>query len=233
MPDINWAAALGAGAVGAVLALFELGQTFRRNLLKSLSCVWGWLVVLVNFGTAALTCILVTTFGPQGKPWVTTIVVGLTFPAVLRSRLTLYRQTASRDAAATELSLSLERFYKGLQEICYRETNIVLAADRNDLANALVQAYGEAELAKMLRDMFAASPIASERTDNVRRLEQILRRKRREPAAVHGHLALLLIDTFPPARVRKMVKEAKTRGAQAPVPLQGDLAVATDDGAIA
>jgi len=233
MLDSSIAAALGAGAVGAVLALFEIGQTFKRNLLKALSCRWGWLLVLVNFVTAAITCVLVTKLGPQNKPWLTVIAVGLTFPAVLRSRLTLYRQAAaSRDAAATEVSVSLERFYKTLQETCYQETNIVLAAERHDQRTALVQAYSEAELARMLRDMFEAAPIAQERAGNTKRLDEILRRKRKEPAAVHGRLALLLIDTFPPARVRKMVKEGKLRSAPVEITSPNTLVIATDDGSV-
>lgn len=207
MPQINFAAALCAGAVGSILALFELGQTFRRNLLKALRCRWGWLVIAVNFVTAALTFILVSAVSPQGKPWLTTIAVGLTFPAVLRSRITLYRQAVRRDAAATELSVSMERFYKFLQETCYNETNIVLAAERHDLAKLLVQRYPEIQLQQELRDMYEASPIPEQRAANLKRLDEILKRKRKEPAGVHLALALLVIDTFPPTRVRKMVKQ--------------------------
>lgn len=71
-----------------------------------------------------------------------------------------------------------------------------------------MQKYAEAQLQQELKDMYEASPIPERKAANLKRLDEILKRRKREPGTVHLALALLVIETFPGARIKRMVKQS-------------------------
>ena len=113
-----------AALAGAALAFFELLKTFQRNTGKALRNRWGLTLLGINaLAAMAVYFVIHYVFKFDAGLW-TALVVGITFPLILRSRFTLYRQAGAKDEPGlTELSLKLDDFYQTLQFSCYREVN--------------------------------------------------------------------------------------------------------------
>jgi len=144
-------------------------------------------------------------FGFDAGIW-TALVVGITFPLVIRSRFIFYRQPVDKDAAGlTEFSLKVDEFYQTLQDLCYSEVNTRLAEERKALAEALKDKFTAKQLEKELRDLIAAEPMQAKRTEHEEKLAGILAEYDEAVRREHA-LALLLIDISTPQKIREMIR---------------------------
>ena len=125
---------LVAGGFGLVLALAEIFLAFGADSWKALHNRWSWRIVLANILTATIVCAVVLfLIRPTGPRLLTAVVVGLTFPTILRTRFTWFAgQVAllSAESAAKEFSLGLDRVYRQWLEICYEKVSFILANER-------------------------------------------------------------------------------------------------------
>ena len=206
MPTLQFAAPFVVAALaGAALAFFELLKTFQRTIGSALRNRWG----LALLGINALSAIGVFTvfryvFGFDAGIW-TALVVGITFPLVIRSRFTFYRQPGEKDATGlTEVSLKIDEFYQTLQDWCYTEVNALLAGERKALAEELKARFTAKQLEKELRELIDAEVMPAKRKEHQKKLGVILdeyQDSRRQHA-----LALLLIDISTPRKIREMIR---------------------------
>jgi hypothetical protein len=186
---------LVAALAGAALAFLELLQTFQRNIGSALRSRWGVTLLAIN----SISAVLVYAFVRYGLGlnvglW-TALMVGVTFPLILRSRFTLYRQTGKKDEPGlTEFSLKLDEFYQTLQEWCYTEANALLAEELEARAAAIKKRFSPKELEDKLCNRIEAEPMSARRQEHNRRLQDILEKHKDDLKRRHHALALLLID---------------------------------------
>lgn len=196
---------LVAALAGAALTFFELLKTFQRAVGSALRSRWG----LALLGLNALSAILVYAFvryalNVDAGLW-TALAVGLTFPVLLRSRFTLYRQTGKKDDPdLTEISLKLDEFYQTLQDWCYTEVNAWLAAERYTQAEAIKEKYTVRQLEQRLSDLIASEPMPAKRDEHEARLQSILTAYKDDPHRRHHELAVLYIDISTPQEIHKL-----------------------------
>ena len=195
-----------AALAGAALAFFELLKTFQRTIGSALRSRWGLALLGINALSAiGVYAVVRYVFGLEAGIW-TALVVGITFPLVIRSRFTFYRQPGEKDAAnLTEFSLKIDEFYQTLQDWCYTEVNTLLAEERKALAEEIKGKFTAKQLEKELRDLIAAEPMPAKRTEHEGKLDVILTEYQEAARREHA-LALLLIDLSTPQKIRETIR---------------------------
>jgi len=200
-----------AALAGIVLALLELLKVFQRNINCVLRNRWGWALMGLN----ALSAIVVYAIIRHGLNfnagfW-TAVVVGVTFPVIIRSRFTFYRQAGEKDSPGlTELSLKLDEVYQALQDWCYTEVNAALAEQRQALAESIRNKLSAKELENQLYDLIASEPMPSKQVEHGRKLESILGQYPDRVRRKHA-LALFLIEVSTPQKIRRLVRTRTRR----------------------
>jgi len=182
-----------AALAGAALAFFELLRTFQRNIGRALSSRWGLVLLSLNaLSAVGVYAIVRYVFKFDAGIW-TALVVGVTFPVVIRSRFTFYRQPGEKETAnLTEFSLKVDEFYQTLQGWCLDEVNTLLAEQRKALAEAIKKKLSVKQLEKELRDLIASGVMPEKRLEQEKKLDEILQTQ--DNARREQLLALLLID---------------------------------------
>jgi hypothetical protein len=118
LPDnLMWYAI--CGLCGMALALYELYQTFENSLGKFWFSLASGLVVVLNIA-AAITVYAVTheQFGLSGA--VGAIVIGLTFPAILRSRISFTLPARDGGDKDGNIAIPIDQWYRNLQGNCHQ-----------------------------------------------------------------------------------------------------------------
>jgi hypothetical protein len=182
-----------AALAGAALAFFELLTTFQRNIGRALKSRWGLVLLGLNaLSAVGVYAIVRYVFKFDAGIW-TALVVGVTFPVVIRSRFTFYRQPGEKETAdLTEFSLKVDEFYQTLQGWCLNEVNTLLAEQRKALAEAIKNKFSVKQLEKELRDLIASGVMPEKRQEQEKKLDEILQTQ--DNARREQLLALLLID---------------------------------------
>lgn len=195
-----------AALAGAVLAFFELVKTFQRNIGSALRSKWGLALLGINALSAITVFVIVRyVFDFNAGLW-TALVVGITFPVIIRSRFTFYRQPGEKGTPSlAEFSLKVDEFYQTLQDWCYNEVNTLLAEERKALAEAVKNRFTAKQLEKELRDLIAAEPMPARRQEHEGRLNGVLAQYQDGTRREHA-LALLLIDLSTPQRIRQLIR---------------------------
>lgn len=205
MNPLDIAALFVAALAGAALAFFELLTTFQRNIGRALSSRWGLVLVGLNaLSAVGVYAIVRYVFKFDAGIW-TALVVGVTFPVVIRSRFTFYRQPGEKETAnLTEFSLKVDEFYQALQGFCLNEVNTRLAEQRKALAETIKNRFTVKQLEKELRDLIASGVMPEKRQEQEKKLDEILQiqnNARREQL-----LALFLIDLSTPDGIRRLLR---------------------------
>jgi hypothetical protein len=205
MNPLDIAALFVAALAGAALAFFELLTTFQRNIGRALSSRWGLVLVGLNaLSAVGVYAIVRYVFKFDAGIW-TALVVGVTFPVVIRSRFTFYRQPGEKETAnLTEFSLKVDEFYQALQGFCLNEVNTRLAEQRKALAETIKNRFTVKQLEKELRDLIASGVMPEKRQEQDKKLDEILQiqnNARREQL-----LALFLIDLSTPDGIRRLLR---------------------------
>jgi hypothetical protein len=195
---------LVAALAGAVLAFFELLRTFQRNIGRAMQSRWGLVLVGLNaLSAVGVYAIVRYVFKFDAGIW-TALVVGITFPVVIRSRFTFYRQPGDKATAdLTEFSLKVDEFYQTLQGFCLNEVNTLLAEQRKALAEAIKNKFTVKQLEKELRDLIASEVMQDRQQEHDKKLNEILQVQ--DNARREQLLALLLIDLSTPKKLRELI----------------------------
>ncbi len=194
-----------AALAGAALAFFELLRTFQRNIGRALSSRWGLVLLGLNaFSAVGVYAIVRYVFKFDAGIW-TALVVGVTFPVVIRSRFTFYRQPGEKETAnLTEFSLKVDEFYQTLQGWCLNEVNTLLAEQRKAQAEAIKNKFSVKQLEKELRDLIASGVMPEKRQEQEKKLDEILQTQ--DSARREQLLALLLIDLSTDESLRHLTR---------------------------
>lgn len=211
---------LVAGAAGILLALFELYQAFQRDVGAALLNRWAWLLLFLNAAAATVSYAVVGWIQPElAGSFGTAFLVGITFPAVVRSRFTFYRNP--REAAngqLSEISLPFDQMYTTIQNGCLEEVNLSLADQRSTWARVI--ALSDYDIARSLEELIQAGKLPDLRAEHEKKLASIQAKYETDPAKLRHMLALLLIDLMPRRRIRALVRqhaESPAPAAVAPV----------------
>ena len=198
-----------AALAGAALAFFELLKTFQRNIGSALRNRWGLTLLVVNAGFPLVVYAIVRyVFNVDDGIWMA-ILIGFTFPVILRSRFTLYRQVGKKeDPGLAEFSLKLDQAYQSLQDLCYYEVNAVLAEELDALADAINKKLSPKELETKIRNPIDAERMPATRQEHEQRLQDILEKHKDDPRRRHHALALFLVDISTPRGIHSLL--AKT-----------------------
>lgn len=175
------------------LTTFELFKIFGRDIGRALRNRFALSLGLLNVAAAVVVWLVIHSLFHVQPTFLSAAVTGLTFPALLRSRFTLYRSLGPAEAGEVdELSLKMDEIYHALQQALYREVNLHLAAARLALSQRLRQAFGADEMAEYLAEFIAAERMENERLIHQGQLEGILAIP--DQATRHRQLAYLLLD---------------------------------------
>jgi hypothetical protein len=204
--------ALAAGA-GTTLALMELLRSFDRGIGEALRNRWAWALLGLNALVACAVYAIVDLLTADGtNPIILALIVGSTFPAILRSRFTFYRNPGDGGAnSPSELSLPIDKFYTTIQDRCYTEVNIELASQRNGWATRI--ADSDFDLVRFLPNVIQAGTLVDRRAEYERKYSEIREKYLDQPERQRHLLALLYIDIMPRGEVRKRLRQIEKAAA--------------------
>ncbi|MEW5987773.1 MAG: hypothetical protein AB1791_14155 [Chloroflexota bacterium] len=195
------------GLAGATLAVLELFQTFDKWLGRYWTNRYVLALIVLNVVTAAAVfAFLRYALGVENSLWLA-LVTGLTFPAILRSRFTLYRppgQGGNRPGR-DDLALTLDAWYSNLQNRCYEEVNAQIAVRRAEVVARLRRCLTEEQLAEHLSDHVAAGLLPEARQLQQSQLAEI----QSLPLAAdrERRLAILALELLPDKHVRRLLEK--------------------------
>ena len=158
--------------VPLVVVLGELMKTFGRETAAACSSRWSWALIGVNVVVAGVTFVLVVT-GLHMKPSVAlAVTVGLTYPVLIRSRLTLLRQIGPSDSPdLSAWCLKVDEWYTSLQSKCYWGIDDDVAPLRCAKVRRLEKKYDTDELKEMLKNLRFGSRIPGKQAQ----IDEVLR----------------------------------------------------------
>jgi hypothetical protein len=192
--------------VSLFLSLYEIFKTFGRDFGRSLGRRYALLLIVLNVGTALVVWWIIHGLLAVEPTFPSTLVTGLTFPALLRSRFTLYRSIVPGQADETsELSLKMDEIYQSIQVALVGEVNLNLAGERVAISKQLRQTFTADEMAGHLGDFIASEPVASEREKHQAQLDAILAIQ--DADKKHLQLANLLIALKDRAELKRALRD--------------------------
>lgn len=188
-----------------VLSAYELFKIFGRDFGRALGNRFALLVGFLNVTAAVVVWLVVHNLIGVQPSFVSALVTGLTFPALLRSRFTLYRTIGPAEASEVdELSLKMDEIYHTLQRVLYREVNLQLTNARLELSQHIRQTFTAHELAEYLADFIAHERLPDEQRKHQRQLDEI--RAIAESKTRHRQLANLLLDLKTAAEIKAVIR---------------------------
>ncbi len=204
-------------SVGAVVLLsflltsYELFKIFQRDFGRTLRNRHAFILFLLNI-VAALAVWGFLHYLLAVQPTVlTTLVTGLTFPALLRSRFTVYRTIAAatsdgeQKSAMDEISFKMDEMYRNLQSALYKEIDLELARERAVLNKQLREVFTAAQIAERLGDIISNITIDADRERWQEKLTNI--QNIADEAKRHAQLANLLIQLSDRRELQRAIRE--------------------------
>lgn len=133
-----------------VFVLLELLKTFKSDLGIAFRTKWGWLLISINLAVALGVYLAIIFAHRPLAGFSTAIIVGLTYPVLLRSRFTYFRQVGLHDDHnLTTLCLKIDEVYIALQAECLDAVDDMISAIRVHRARKLATRYSEVRLQKL------------------------------------------------------------------------------------
>lgn len=193
------------GLAGATLAVLELFQTFGKWIGRYWANRYVLALVVLNMvAAAAVFAFLRYVLQVESSLWLA-VVTGLTFPAILRSRFTLYRPPGQNGLPGEgDLALTLDAWYGNLQNRCYEEVNAQIAVARAEMIARLRRCLTEAQLVEHLSDHIAAGLLAESRQLRQNQLAEI--QVLPQSADRERRLAVLALELLPERRVKQLLR---------------------------
>lgn len=209
---LTWYTSLGAVALlSLLLTSYELFKIFQRDFGRTLRNRYALILFLLNIGTALLVWWFVHYLLSVQPTVLTTLVTGLTFPALLRSRFTVYRTIAPSTSdgegksAVDEISLKMDEMYRSLQSAFYKEIDLELARERAALNKQLREAFPAAQIAERLEDIINNITIDADRERLQEKLTNI--QNIADETKRHAQLANLLIQLSGRDELKRAIRE--------------------------
>ena len=194
-----------------LLTGYELYQIFRRDFGRTLGNRHALFLFLLNIGMALIVWWFIHGLLAVQPTILTTLATGLTFPALLRSRFTLYRTIPTADGAAgqtgavDEVSLKMDEMYRGLQSAFYKEIDLRLARERLLLSRQLRETFTAEQLDDHLAGVIGQITIEEDRARLEAKLDAI--RAITDDRKRHDQLANLLIHVTDRAELRRAIRD--------------------------
>ncbi|HEY4688765.1 MAG TPA: hypothetical protein VIK33_05595 [Anaerolineae bacterium] len=196
------------GGLGALLAIVELFQAFGKWIGRH----WGnryvlALIVLNILSAVGVYAFLRFVLGVENGLW-QAVVTGVTFPTILRSHFTFYRPVSKTGAAIDtgSLSVTLDGWYRRLQNRCYDEVNSQIASDRSQMLKRIRDCLSEKQIVEALSDHIASELLGEQRKEHAAELQRIQSLKPDERKRL---LAVMMIDLMPEPGVKQLLKGCK------------------------
>ena len=189
-----------------VLALTELVSTFQHSLGDVLGSLWAWILMLLNVVSALILYVLAQLIFGVPNNLVTALVVGFSFPVILRSPLTYFKASPSQEGQFNEKAFrAISDFYEAILSHCRREADIAQADRRAGRAERLAEKYDPDFLESQARH----------RIDALRdeALQKELRQDLEEALKVEGEmdrkmaLALVLMEVSPQESIDRLLAD--------------------------
>jgi hypothetical protein len=209
---LTWYTSLGAVVLLSLLLTgYELFKIFQRDFGRALRNRYALVLFLLNILMALVVWWFVHHLLAVEPTILTTLVTGLTFPTLLRSRFTIYRTIAASTgdgeprSAVDEISLKMDEIYRGLQSAFYKEIDLELARERATLNKQLRDAFSAAQIAERLDDVITNITIDADRErlqEKLTTIQTISDEGRR-----HAQLANLLIQLSDRAELKRAIRE--------------------------
>jgi len=193
-----------------LLTGYELYQIFRRDFGRTLGNRHALFLFLLNIGMALIVWWFIHGLLAVQPTILTTLATGLTFPALLRSRFTLYRTIppadgAGQPSAVDEVSLKMDEMYRGLQSAFYKEIDLRLARERLLLSRQLRETFTAEQLDDHLAGVIGQITIEEDRARLEAKLDAI--RAITDDRKRHDQLANLLIHVTDRAELRRAIRD--------------------------
>ena len=186
---------------------YEVFKIFDRDFGRAWRGRYALLLGFLNILTALLVWWMVHTLLAVQPTLLSALVTGLTFPALLRSRFTLYRSIGSGESdAVNELSLKMDEVYQTLQRAFYREVNFQLTKARQALSIQIRKTFTARQLADFLSDFIAHERLPEEQQRHQRQLVEIMAIE--DHKTRHRQLANLLLDLKTAAEIKTALRNA-------------------------
>ncbi len=188
---------------GAVLAAIELLQTFGRWMGNHwLNRHVAKLIALNVLAACAVYAVLRFGLGVEDALRLA-VVTGLTFPAILRSKFTLFRAAGRDEDSPRELSIPIDAWYQNLQGLCVDEVNARIADATAREMRRLRECLSEPRMIEILADHIEAEPHPQSKEKHQRQLAQI--RAMSDPTDRVRRLARLMIEIMPQGALQELV----------------------------
>jgi hypothetical protein len=194
--------------IGAVVGLAEIISTFSTTPILALGTRWGWILVLLNGGSAALVLWLVNRFVPTtADPLLVALAVGLGFPTLIRTNFTVAKRLEAVEGK--DLSVNLGWIYDQFQNLARTQIDLALVSKRQKLHRDLLKKYPEikdlVEMAQYLiqeRALFSSADVErmQKYVESVRDSQTLSDQVKRVT------LARFILDTGGPGYVRELVR---------------------------
>ena len=160
--------------LSVVWALAEIVQTFAGDVRRALRTGWAWLFIGGHVLAALLAYGLVRLAVPQaGSPWGTALAAGVSWQALLRTRVNLL-QPIHGGAEGVPL-LAFTDLYNRFQQFCRTQIDQALIGERIRLLEQATQLPLEVLERRMRLQQYASQ------VDPPARVEEFLRKIHQEP----------------------------------------------------
>lgn len=192
---------------GTALAAVELIRTFGRWIWRYWRAKSVLAIIALNVLSAAgVYAFLRYALQIENSIWLI-LITSVTFPTILRSRFIFYRPFGKAgDTLDTDsFSVTLDNWYRLLQDQCYDDVNRRIAAANSELQVRLKRCLTEKKMITLLEDNIAAMPMASKRAEAEQDLAAV--RAIKEAEARERRLAVLMTDILTDEKVRRILRE--------------------------
>ncbi|MGC8880473.1 MAG: hypothetical protein ACP5R2_14755 [Anaerolineae bacterium] len=209
---LPWYTSLGAVALlSLLLTSYELFKIFQRDFGRTLRNRYALILFLLNVVVAVSVWLFVHRLLAVQPTILTTLAVGLTFPALLRSRFTIYRTIApstsngEQKSAVDEISLKMDEMYHSLQSAFYKEIDLELARERAALNKQLRETFSAVQIEERLADIILSITIDADREQWQEKLTKI--QAIADDSMRHRQLANLLIQLSERDDLKRAIRE--------------------------
>ena len=204
LPDLTLC--LIAGAVGFFWGLSEIVGAFKNETGRALRTSGAWLLVLLNFGAAALVFLFIGSIVPGANNWITAVLVGLAWPTIIRNTSIKLAQPLQPKKTTEAAAVRFEQAYAAIQDLAYQLINNPLTRERTRLVMGAVRYDLDAleQMARMAAISAPLQPQGGKTADEY--ITEILKQPREEPIK-KALLAAFILNQFGRATLDDLTKE--------------------------
>ncbi len=190
---------------------YELFKIFGRDFGRTLTNRYALLLGLLNIVVAVLVWLFIHKLLNVAPSILSALITGLTFPALLRSRFTLYRSIGSGQAGEVdELSLKMDEIYQNLQKAFYSEVNKQLTQARLVLAKKIRDTFTARQIERYLNEFITLERLPEEQQKHRDKLDKI--KAIEDNKTRHLQLTNFLLDLKTAAEIKQAIKDKSLTG---------------------